>query len=70
MVTPDWLKAVAPAAAINSNVLNVFESLKDEDHCLAQVMQSITGKQHFCYQNWSEYMFGSKSLTSAPTKEK
>ena len=43
-VTPHWLKAVAPEAAVNSNVLRIFDSLRDGDQCFAQVMQSVTGK--------------------------
>lgn len=43
-VTPQWLKAVAPEAAVNSNVLRIFDSLRDGDQCFAQVMQSVTGK--------------------------
>ncbi|KAL3130729.1 hypothetical protein ABBQ38_000076 [Trebouxia sp. C0009 RCD-2024] len=42
-VTPQWLKAVAPEAAVNSNVLRIFDSLRDGDQCFAQVMQSVTG---------------------------
>ena len=46
IVTPDWLKAVAPEAGVNSNILDIFDSLKDGDQCFAQVMQSVTGKPH------------------------
>lgn len=45
-VTPHWLKAVAPEARVNSNVLKIFDSFKDGDQCFAQVMQSVTGKPH------------------------
>ena len=45
-VTPQWLKAVAPEARVNSNVLKIFDSFKDGDQCFAQVMQSVTGKRH------------------------
>ena len=40
---PSWLSAVAPNAQISSTVLQIFESLKDKDQCLAEVMQSVTG---------------------------
>lgn len=43
-VTPHWLKAVAPDARVNSNILKIFDSFRDGDQCLAQVMQSVTGK--------------------------
>ena len=45
-MTPHWLKAVAPEARVNSNVLKIFDSFKDGDQCFAQVMQSVTGKPH------------------------
>ena len=44
-VVPKWLKSIAPEAAVNSIVLDIFDSFKDGDQCLAQVMQSVTGKQ-------------------------
>ncbi|DBB08738.1 TPA: hypothetical protein ACH3X3_008171 [Trebouxia sp. C0006] len=40
---PTWLGAVAPEAQVSERVLEIFESFKDKDHCLAQVMQSVTG---------------------------
>jgi len=40
---PSWLGAVAPNAQINTKVLQIFESFKDKDQCLAEVMQSVTG---------------------------
>ena len=43
---PTWLGAVAPEAQVSERVLEIFESFKDKDHCLAQVMQSVTGMAH------------------------
>jgi len=43
---PSWLGAVAPEAQVSEKVLEIFESFKDKDHCLAQVMQSVTGMAH------------------------
>ncbi len=40
---PTWLGAVAAEAQVSERVLEVFESFKDKDQCLAQVMQSVTG---------------------------
>ncbi|DBA83613.1 hypothetical protein WJX77_012231 [Trebouxia sp. C0004] len=40
---PSWLGAVAPEAQVCKSVLEIFESFKDKDNCLAQVMQSVTG---------------------------
>ncbi len=40
---PSWLGAVAPEAQVSERVLEIFESFKDKDQCLAQVMQSVTG---------------------------
>lgn len=46
---PSWLGAVAPEAQVNERVLEIFESFKDKDQCLAQVMQSVTGMANQVY---------------------
>ena len=74
-VTPEWLKSIAPEAAVNSNVLNIFNSFNDGDQCLAQVMQSVTGKQrasvlamlHFTLEVWLTPSNVSPDLSSHQT---
>ena len=44
MVSPEWLKKISPEAAVHTGIYQIFESLRDGDQCLAQVMKSITGK--------------------------
>ena len=46
---PSWLGAVAPEAQVSERVLEIFESFKDKDQCLAQVMQSVTGMANRVY---------------------
>lgn len=45
-VSPAWLTAVAPGAAVHNVVADIFDSLADGSDGIAEVIKTVTGGNH------------------------